>query len=139
VQALYLDELGRVGTRAELDRWTPALDSTGGSQSVINGIKGSQEARAHLVKSWYLTYLGRAVGTTNNASEEQGFVNELLAGVTEEQVLSQILGTAEFASHAQTLDSSGTPQDRVVTALCHLLLNRSPGPGLGEQIGPGFD
>ncbi len=90
VENLYLHALGRLGDRSELDGWAALFGTPGFSQAqaqgaIATGIEHSPEARDHLVQSWYGTYLGRqAVG-----GEEQGFVNELLAGQTEEQVLSQ--------------------------------------------------
>jgi hypothetical protein len=92
---------------------------------VASGIVRSREARDHLVKGWYVTYLGRTAAN----GEEMGFVNMLLAGQTEEQVSSQILGSAEFFGHAQTLVSAGTPQQRFVQALFQLLLTRTGGAG----------
>jgi hypothetical protein len=49
----------------------------------------------------------------------------LLQTQTEEQVLSQILGSQEFYDRAQTLVSSGTPDERYVQALYQALLGRS--------------
>ncbi|GEM_PF-702097 len=124
VQALYLDELGRAGARAELDGWVGVLNGPGGSQTIVAGdILRSQEARDHLVRSWYVTFLGRQADGT----EELGFVNQLLQGQTEEQVLSEILGSSEFDGRAQTLSSTGTTQQRDVQALYELLLNRTGG------------
>ncbi|HVX10867.1 MAG TPA: DUF4214 domain-containing protein [Pirellulales bacterium] len=122
VQTLYLDDLGRVGSKAELDSWLPAFNS-GGSAAVASGIHASEEARDHLVRSWYLTYLGRAA----NGSEEQIWVN-LLATESEEQVLSALLGDSGhgFYDRAQTLVSSGTPDERYVEALYLMLLDRTP-------------
>jgi hypothetical protein len=122
VQALYLDELGRAGSTAELDGWVNGmLNRPGGSRgAVAAGIAGSAEARDHLVKSWYIAFLGRQA----NGKEEQGFVSELQAGMTEEQVLSQVLGSGEFLDRAQTLVSSGTPAQRFVQSLFQLLLDR---------------
>jgi Domain of unknown function (DUF4214) len=121
VQALYLDELGRPGTLAELDGWVAVLNGSGGQHAVAAGIAGSAEARDHLVKGWYLTYLGRAAMN----GEEQGWVT-LLATETEEQVLSKLLASGEFYAHAQTLGFSGTPDSQFVQALYSLLLNRTP-------------
>src|SRR5437667_3141 len=59
VQALYRDELGRAGSASELDVWVVALNAPGGSQAAVAaGIENSPEARDHLVKSWYVTFLG---------------------------------------------------------------------------------
>jgi hypothetical protein len=122
IQALYLDDLGRAGSKAELDSWLPAFNSRG-STAVASGIQASQEARDHLVRSWYLTYLGRAA----NGVEEQSWVN-LLATESEEQVLSAFLSVSgrEFFNRAQTLISSGTADERYVEALYLVLLDRSP-------------
>jgi hypothetical protein len=96
VNALYQQELGRSGSIAELDSWLPLLHQSGGRINVTNGIAGSTEARDVLVKSWYVAYLGRPA----SGNEEHVWVNELITGQTEEQTLSQILGTPEYLSHA---------------------------------------
>jgi hypothetical protein len=87
------------------------------------GIGNSQEALDHLVKSWYVNYLGRSA----NGGEELGWVNLLMKGETQEQVLSQILASPEFYARAQTLSSTGTADQRYVQALYELLLARQPG------------
>jgi hypothetical protein len=89
---------------------------------VVAGIEGSFEARDHLVKSWYLSYLGRAA----IGGEELPFVNLLGVG-SEEQALSVLLGSSEFYAHAQTLVPVGTADERFVQALYNLLLNRPAG------------
>jgi hypothetical protein len=125
VQAMYLHELGRAGSVAELDGWVAMLNAPGGSQTAVAlGIANSTEARENVVKTWYQTFLGRAPGS----GEEMTWVN-MLASQTEEAVLSQILGNAglEFYHRAQTMVSSGTPDERYVKALYLLLLNRSAG------------
>jgi len=122
VQALYRDELGRTGSLSELDYWVGVLNAPGGSQGVVAGdILHSAAARDHLVKTWYLTDLGRAaVG-----GEELAWVNLLLGGQSEEQVLSAVLGSTEFSNHAQVLIGSGTAQQRDVQALYKIFLNRT--------------
>jgi hypothetical protein len=130
VQVLYLDALGRAGSQAELNGWVAAFNNTPGTQTqqqalVANGIERSPEARTHLVQTWYEAFLGRQA----QGGEEQGWVNLLLAGQTEEQVLSGILGGPEFFNHAQTLVGTGTPSQRFVQALYQLLLNRTGGTG----------
>ncbi len=121
VQALYLDDLGRAGSKAELDVWVAMLNAPGGSQTAVASALGrSAEAETHLVRGWYAAYLGRsAVG-----GEEQGWVNQLLSGQTEEQVLGGFLATPEFYAHAQTLSSSGSADTRFVQALYQLLIDR---------------
>jgi parallel beta-helix repeat protein len=120
VQALYLDDLGRAGSKAELDQWLPSLRA-GGQQAVAGGIERSFEATDHLVKNWYVTYLGRQA----NGTEELGWVAMLQSGQSEEQVLSQVLGSAEFYNRVQTLVSTGTADQRYVQALYLVLLDRT--------------
>src|SRR5262249_54979006 len=126
VQVLYLNALGRVGSKAELDAWASLFGS--GTQlqaqaAIATGIEQSAEGRDHLVKSWYVNYLGRQAQN----GEELGWVNLLQAGQTEEQVLSQILGNSghEFYDRAQTLGFGGTADQNYVRALYQALLNRT--------------
>jgi streptogramin lyase len=123
VQALYIDALGRAGSIAELDGWASNLPAGATSllPGVAAGIEGSPEARRRLVNSWYTTYLGRQA----QGGEDQGFVNELLAGQTEEQVLSQILGSTEFFNRAQNLIGGSDANSNFVQALYQLLLGRT--------------
>jgi hypothetical protein len=126
IQALYLDELGRAGSVAELNGWVGVLNGTPNGQAVAaQGIENSLEGRDNLVRGWYRTYLGR----TADGVEEQGWVAALLAGSSEETVLGGILGGPEFYAHAQTLVNSGSPQERFVQALYVLLLNRTADAG----------
>jgi streptogramin lyase len=142
VQALYEDALGRLGSPAELDSWVNVIVSSG-IGPVVNGIEHSAEADAHVVRSWYERYLGRT--TPPSDSEIQGFVNALQAGESDEQVLALILSSNEFYNYANnSLVSTGTPDERFISALYLLLLNRTPSatelqswvsqlPALGRQ------
>jgi hypothetical protein len=125
VQALYLDALGRPGAKSELDAWAALLPAgaTALTPAVVSGIEDSFEARDHLVKSWYVAYLGRQA----NGTEEQGWVNLLAVGQSEEQVLGGILSSQEFYGRAQTLVSTGTADRRFVQALYQVLLDRTAG------------
>lgn len=119
---MYLDALGRPGSVAELDSWVAILHNPklGGANAVTFGIEKSDEAYAHIVESWYVDFLGRP---TFGAA--QIWVNQLRSGKTEEEVLSQILGSPEFYARAQTY--SGAADDRYVKALYPALLHRTPG------------
>jgi hypothetical protein len=130
LQALYLDALGRAGSKGELDGWAARLPSgaTSLTQEVVSGIEGSDEALDHLVKSWYLAYLGRQA----NGTEELGWTSLLRQGQSEEQVLSLILASPEFFSRAQALmsgETSASAQEKHVRALYELLLGRTAGEG----------
>ena len=103
VQNLYLAELGRAGSTAELDGWVTVLN-TSGAAAVAADIQHSFEAEDHLVRTWYVAFMGRQA----QGGEEQGWVGRLQQGQSEEQALSQILASPEFYARAQTLVSSGT-------------------------------
>jgi virginiamycin B lyase len=124
IQALYQDALGRLGSPAELDNWVSVIVSSG-IGPVVNGIEHSPEARAHLLGTWYVHFLGRATPPSN--AEIQGFLNAFQAGATEEQVLASILSSAEFFNFSNRLITAGTPNERLVAGLYVLLLNRTPG------------
>jgi FG-GAP-like repeat/Calx-beta domain/Domain of unknown function (DUF4214)/FG-GAP repeat len=121
VELLYLDDLGRPGSMAELDGWAGMLSNGSATQaSVAFAIDQSEEGRDHLVKGWYVSYLGRQAGN----GEELGLVNDLQTGQTNEQVLSAIFASSEFFNRAQSLVFTGAPDQRYVDALFQLLLNR---------------
>jgi hypothetical protein len=124
VRALYLQVLGRSGSVAEWNFWTPFLSQLNGRQIVANGIEKSQEGRDHKVISWYQTFLGR----TPQNGEEMGFVNALLAGATEEQVEAVILASTEYYLRtAQIVGVSGPSTDTTfIQALYLQLLGRLP-------------
>lgn len=130
VQAIYLDALGRAGSKFELDSWAVVFNFSNltraqAQQVIATGIENSVEARTYLVNSWFQTYLNRAA----NPGEVTKYVNMLApAGSSEEQVLSQFLAAGEFFARAQTLIPSGTPQQRYVQALYNLMLFRNASP-----------
>jgi hypothetical protein len=124
VQALYLDELGRPGARAELDGWVNVLNGPGISRATVAAdIQQSPEARDHLVRSWYWAFLGRQAA----GGEELGWANLLLRGQSEEQVLSLILASPEFYARAQTQVSSGSADERYIQTMYQVLLGRTGG------------
>jgi hypothetical protein len=123
IKQLYQERLGRAASQSEADQWKFAAQTPGSAAFISNAIERSAEARTALVKTWYERFLGRpALG-----GEEQGWVAQLLRGATEEQVLSGILGSGEFASRANTMFTTGSANERLVRALYSLLLNRSAG------------
>jgi hypothetical protein len=124
VEELYEERLGRPAAAAEVDLWKTVLQSAGRT-AVAQGIEASPEGRTHLVQSWYKHYLGRDAMN----GEEQGWVNLLMQGQTEEQVLAGIVGSGEFFDRAQNLMSSGTQNERFVQALYSTLLNRTASAG----------
>jgi hypothetical protein len=122
IDQLYELRLFRAPSLAEVASWLNVLGGPNGANAVANGIERSVEARNRLVFSWYVRYLGRQP----NGGEEVGWVNMLLAGQTEEQVLSGILGSQEFFQRASALFNTGTANGNFVMAMYSLVLNRTP-------------
>jgi hypothetical protein len=120
VQGVYQRELGRTAAATEVAFWVGVLDGTGGPSAVVSGIVGSTEEHIGRVVSWFETYLGRTPSAT-----ETSFWAGLLSGQTEENVLSQIVGSTEFYSRAQAISFGGTPDQNYVQALYQLLLGRA--------------
>src|SRR5262249_44774638 len=89
VEALYQADLGRPGDLSnphDAGFWVALLgNGTLSRMQVAAGVVQSLEGDDFLVRGWYVSYLGRAA----QGGEELGWVNELQAGQTEEQVLSQ--------------------------------------------------
>jgi subtilisin-like proprotein convertase family protein len=126
VRALYYQDLGRQGSLPEWQSWLPVLAQNNGRFIVTNAIERSAEAQHHMIIGWYQTYLGRGLGL----GEDQGWVNMLLAGATQEQVLADILGSAEYFNHAPNIPGVGggpATNTTFVKALYLQLLNRQPG------------
>jgi hypothetical protein len=122
VQALYLDGLGRAGSKDELHSWAEMLSNGTGTQaSVTFAIDRSEEARDHLGRSWHASCLGRRAGN----GEELGLVSALQAGQSNEQVLAAIFASSESFDRAQSLVFTSTPEQRFVDALYMLLLDRA--------------
>jgi hypothetical protein len=130
IEEMYEERLERPASPAEVAIWIDVLHQ-GGQQAVALGIENSPEAFTLLVKNLYLHYLGRAAVN----GEEQGWVQLMLHGESQEQVLAGLLGSTEFYSRAQTLVTSGTPDQRYVQSLYLVLLNRSATPAeVGEWV-----
>jgi hypothetical protein len=89
---------------------------------VIQGIEQSDEGLDVLVQGLYRQYLGRNAAN----GEEKFWVSLLKDNETEEQVIAGILGSQEFFNQAQTQVTSGTPNERYVTAVYQVLLGRTP-------------
>jgi hypothetical protein len=117
IQAMFHLYLDREGSPQEIAGWLPFLKANG-QAALAAAIYTSWEARTMLVSSWYVQFLGRAPAF----GEEQGWVNRLLDGQSEEVVLSLFLSTPEFVAKA------GNRSDLVVQALFHDLLGRAASP-----------
>jgi subtilisin-like proprotein convertase family protein len=125
VRALYQQILGRTGSLPEWNMWVPFLSSPDGRAQIANGIERSAEARTRVVKGWYELYLGRVA----QGGEEQFWVQRLVGGQTEEQVLATIFSSTEFYLRApQVAGVGGGPatDTTLIRAFYSLLLGRQP-------------
>jgi hypothetical protein len=122
VKALFNDFLKRDGSAADLDAWVSQLPTLG-QAGVANAISHSTEALDVAVVGFYQKFLGR----TPQGGEQNGFVSELAAGATEEQVIAQIVSSNEFANRANALVGGANADTNFVQALYLLVLNRTGG------------
>lgn len=106
---------------AALNTWANQL-TTQGRTAVVQGIVRSPEAASKLVEDMYLKLLGRPA----NGSEHAGWVNMLVRGYREEQVMAGVLSSPEFAVRAASLAGApGAADENYVRALYALLLGRT--------------
>jgi hypothetical protein len=127
IEEMFEERLDRPAGSQEVAAWKAVLNSPAGQAGVALGIEQSPEARTLLVKQMYTRYLGRQAVH----GEEQGWVNALVRGTTEEAVLTAILASPEFYARAQTLVTSGTADQRFIQAMYQTLLNR---PALPAEV-----
>ena len=91
LNALYQDVLNRAPGKPELVAWQTAFDAGASRRDVAVGLLTSQEYRADLVQTDYLTFLLRTADPLGLTS----WVSALNAGATDQQVLAGIFGSAE--------------------------------------------
>lgn len=102
VTRLYQRVLGRTPSAAEANSWA-VFGQQHGPAAVALGIERSREARTALVRDWYETFLGRSA----RAGEEGYWVEQLVAGASEEQVLTSLLSSVEYRSRAARANGGG--------------------------------
>src|SRR5262249_48344177 len=78
-------------------------------------------ARTVLVQTWYQRFLNRQAAN----ADAQFWVQQLLQGSTEAQVMSAILSSPEFQSQAANQTGSGTNTGKFVQALYSQILGRA--------------
>jgi hypothetical protein len=120
IDQLFALRLGRAAESSELPYWEK-VESTEGVAGVVKGIEESLAARTNMVKHLFQRFLGREAVN----GEEQFWVQKLMSGEAEEQVLAGILASREFFNRAQTVASTGDADDNFFQALYMLLLNRT--------------
>jgi hypothetical protein len=118
VASLYNEFLKRSATIQELNIWTPQITSIGRA-GVANEIIRSVEGLARLVDSYYVEFLGRPA----DSDGETGWVNRMVAGATEEQVIAGFLGSPEYLDNLRTTGS--TPNAAFIASLYQVLLGRA--------------
>jgi subtilisin-like proprotein convertase family protein len=124
IRQLYFNALARPGSMPEWDLWIPVLAQPNGRFLVANAIERSFEGRDRLVKSWYLTYLGRPA----NGTEERGWAQLMVGGTSEEDVLAAILSSDEYFNRAATIVGQPPSDATFVAALYQQILGRSAAP-----------
>jgi hypothetical protein len=92
VKALFRDILGRQADSAGLNYWVGRLQAGVSQAAVVRFIMQSGEHYSDEVMDYYSTFLNRTPGS----AEVKGWVNNMLAGETEQQVESAFLTSPEF-------------------------------------------
>jgi len=121
INLLYASRLARLPEAGAVAAWENFL-STAGAPAVAQAIEQAPEARTLFVTHLYESILGR----DPMGSEAQGWIAFLVAGGNELTVLQDFYASPEFFGRAQTLVSTGTQNERFVSALYQVALGRVP-------------
>jgi uncharacterized protein YkwD len=113
IALVYQDLLGRPASRSEIALWSTGLQNSP-PLTVLLSIMSSDEFTRHLVSGWFTQYLGRTADNVGLTT----FANALKTGATENQVLTQILSSAEY------FQKQGGTAEAFVRGLYHDLLGR---------------
>src|SRR5262249_55754912 len=113
--------LGSMKAPAQVAAEGAALDGADSRLMLAEMVQDVTEGFTRLVQQMYRQFLGRPAVP----GEEQSWVQMLLAGHSEENVLGELLATAAFYSAALARGSKGTQEERYVQGLHEVLLGRS--------------
>jgi len=125
IRNLYLTELGRDASPAEVNVWLPILTS-GGPAAVANGIDASPEAIGRRINTFFVEFLGRPAA----AGDIAALTPLLTAGtITEESVLAGILGSNEFFAVANREFGTTNDFSSFIRGLYQFALDRGASDG----------
>ena len=125
VAGLYQDILGRTGSAMEVQGWVNALAAGATPVQVASLFLTSPEYRTNLVQSYFITYLGRPTDSGGLAA----FLGQLNAGVRDQVVLAEILGSPEGVGN-QSLSAG-------YATLANNLIGNNSGSGISPTQGNG--
>jgi hypothetical protein len=104
IDQMFHDLLGRSPTTTESAYWLEALSSSNATTVALE-IESSTEYRSDLITQLYQDDLNRTPASVSY------FLGLLDSGATDEQVIAQLIGSAEFLTDAEQLGgSSDTPR-----------------------------
>jgi uncharacterized protein YkwD len=118
VHRVYERVLNRTPSSGDIAFWT-SYGAVHGIYGIINAVERSVEARDRQVRAWYATYLGRNPA----GGENQFWVNMLVGGASEEQVLASLLGSAEYVQRMAGIYGGGS--SGFIQGLYNQVLGRS--------------
>lgn len=122
LQAMIIVKLTPGGSGPDKVGVPGVISTTDSAFRVAEVVRETSMFLTRLMRSFYQRYLGR----DPENGEEQGWVNMLMGGDKEENVLSAFLTTRAFAERADVLIETGTPDEKYLQALYQLVLDRSP-------------
>jgi uncharacterized delta-60 repeat protein len=97
LNALYHNALNRDVDMAGQSAWDQALAGGASRQDVALAVLGSREADSVLVRDLY----GRLLGRAADEGGLNAFTDQLQQGVTDDVVLAELAGSAEYANRAK--------------------------------------
>ncbi len=121
IENLYQLKLNRDADDHELAGWQQFFnghDQTAALQAILH----SEEYFDDYVRFLYQTFLNRAP----QGNEEMGWVHGLQNGMSQEQLLAQLLATPEFAARANGLTGGSNADQNFILAVYQLVLYRTP-------------
>jgi hypothetical protein len=122
IEELFEIDLGRAADEGGLESWKGLFERDHNALEVVQGIERSEEGRSNLVRRLFHRLLNRDA----DAQGLQGFVNALMNGEREEDIIAAILASPEFLQRAESLFPTVSASEAYVDALYQLVLNRLP-------------
>ena len=111
-EALYSEHMGRKIKGNEVNAVVAKLDTDAEKAKFVANLDDSQDARVFRIGGMVQTFLGRAA----QKADEDKYLQLLKAGSTEEDVIANILASAEYAVYVQKVTGEKASEDVLAQA-----------------------